>query len=65
MTTALTGRGRGGLWKAAAFLFPALILLGAMLVYPIIFTVIRSTFDATGRNQLKIQQRLQQLKLTS
>lgn len=50
MTTALTGRGRGGLWKAAAFLFPALILLGAMLVYPIIFTVIRSTFDATGQN---------------
>lgn len=50
MTTALTGRGRGGLWKAAAFLFPALILLGAMLVYPIIFTVIRSTFDASGQN---------------
>jgi len=50
VTTALTGRGRGGLWKAAAFLFPALILLGAMLVYPIIFTVIRSTFDASGQN---------------
>ncbi len=49
MTTARSGqRKRGGLLKAAAFLLPAAILLGAMLVYPIIFTLIRSTFDASG-----------------
>lgn len=36
--------------KVGAFLGPALILLGALLVYPIIFTGIRSTFDASGDN---------------
>lgn len=34
--------------RVAAFLLPAFVLLGALLVYPIIFTFIRSTFDATG-----------------
>ena len=36
--------------KVSAFLGPALILLGALLVYPIIFTGVRSTFDASGNN---------------
>lgn len=36
--------------KVAAFLLPALIILGALLVYPIIFTAVRSTFDVSGNN---------------
>ncbi|HEY3688063.1 MAG TPA: ABC transporter permease subunit [Streptosporangiaceae bacterium] len=35
-------------WLAAGFLAPALVLLGFIVVYPIVFTVIRSFFDATG-----------------
>lgn len=31
-----------------AFLFPAALILGALLAYPIVFTFARSTFDATG-----------------
>ena len=38
----------GGLWKIALFLLPALFLLGALVVYPIIFTVVRSFYNATG-----------------
>src|SRR5690242_231259 len=34
--------------KAAAFLLPATVLLGALVAYPIVFTVIRSLFDRTG-----------------
>lgn len=37
-----------GWLKVAAFLLPAFILLGALLLYPIIFTFIRSTFNASG-----------------
>lgn len=33
---------------AAAFLLPALLLLGALVVYPIVFSVYRSLFDASG-----------------
>lgn len=33
---------------ALVFLAPALILLGALLVYPVVYTVIRSFFDASG-----------------
>lgn len=41
--------GRGGrLWLALAFLAPALILLGALVVYPILFTVARSLYDRSG-----------------
>lgn len=53
-----TGRGRpeagraGRLappsWLAVAFLVPALILLGALVVYPILYTLYRSFFDASG-----------------
>ncbi|WP_310716832.1 ABC transporter permease [Streptomyces lydicus] len=33
---------------AALFLFPALLLLGALVAYPIVFSVIRSMYDASG-----------------
>ncbi|MFH8558630.1 carbohydrate ABC transporter permease [Streptomyces celluloflavus] len=35
-------------WVAAAFLLPALVLLGALVGYPIVFSVYRSLFDASG-----------------
>ncbi|HEX7247423.1 MAG TPA: sugar ABC transporter permease, partial [Actinomycetota bacterium] len=35
-------------WAAALFLAPALVLLGAIVVYPIFFSVGRSLFDASG-----------------
>ncbi|MFD7918479.1 carbohydrate ABC transporter permease [Streptomyces sp. NPDC059740] len=35
-------------WVAALFLLPALVLLGALVVYPIAFSVYRSLFDASG-----------------
>ncbi|MGW5819680.1 carbohydrate ABC transporter permease [Streptomyces noursei] len=53
-----TGAGRAGArrrgvagtrwWVAAVFLLPALVLLGALVVYPIGFSVYRSLFDASG-----------------
>jgi alpha-glucoside transport system permease protein len=36
------------LWLALLFLAPALVLLGALVVYPIVFTVVRSLYDRTG-----------------
>ncbi|MEU5213321.1 sugar ABC transporter permease [Streptomyces sp. NPDC020742] len=44
------GRGVRGSrrWVAAVFLLPALVLLGALVVYPIGFSVYRSLFDASG-----------------
>ncbi|WP_078970853.1 carbohydrate ABC transporter permease [Streptomyces chattanoogensis] len=44
------GRGVTGTrrWVAAVFLLPALVLLGALVVYPIVFSVYRSLFDASG-----------------
>ncbi|HVL93106.1 MAG TPA: ABC transporter permease subunit [Acidimicrobiales bacterium] len=44
------GGGRGGpnLSLAAAFLLPALLLLGALVLYPILFTIVRSLFDRGG-----------------
>ncbi|WP_093462261.1 carbohydrate ABC transporter permease [Streptomyces melanosporofaciens] len=35
-------------WLAAVFLLPALVLLGALVVYPIGYSVYRSFFDASG-----------------
>ncbi|UQA95144.1 carbohydrate ABC transporter permease [Streptomyces halobius] len=35
-------------WVAAAFLLPALVLLGALVGYPIVFSVYRSLFDVSG-----------------
>ncbi|MFE4872989.1 carbohydrate ABC transporter permease [Streptomyces sp. NPDC056682] len=37
-------------WIAAAFLLPALVLLGALVVYPIGFSVYRSFFDQSGHS---------------
>ncbi|MEV5510547.1 carbohydrate ABC transporter permease [Streptomyces orinoci] len=45
------GRGRvlgSRPWVAALFLLPALALLGALVVYPIGYSVYRSLFDASG-----------------
>ncbi|MEU5614380.1 carbohydrate ABC transporter permease [Streptomyces sparsogenes] len=36
------------LWVAGIFLLPALVLLGALVVYPIGYSVYRSLFDASG-----------------
>ncbi|WP_062203728.1 carbohydrate ABC transporter permease [Streptomyces sp. NBRC 109706] len=35
-------------WAVVCFLFPALLLLGALVVYPIGYSVQRSLFDASG-----------------
>ncbi|MDL4776994.1 MULTISPECIES: carbohydrate ABC transporter permease [Thermomonosporaceae] len=54
---AATGRRRGGgraggiappSWLALFFLMPALLLLGFLVIYPIVFSVIRSFLDASG-----------------
>ncbi|MFD7540763.1 carbohydrate ABC transporter permease [Streptomyces sp. NPDC059819] len=37
-------------WIAAVFLLPALVLLGALVVYPIGFSVYRSFFDQSGHS---------------
>jgi ABC-type sugar transport system permease subunit len=41
-------RRRADLLLALAFLGPALVLLGALVVYPIVFTVVRSLYDRGG-----------------
>lgn len=35
---------------AALFLLPALVLLGALMVYPVIYTLVRSFYSANGRD---------------
>lgn len=49
-------RGSGRLgppsWLAVGFLLPALLVLGALVVYPIIFTAFRSFFDASGKKMV-------------
>ncbi len=51
-TGAPAGRGRrtprGRTWIAAFFLLPALVLLGALVVYPIVWSVVRSLFGPDG-----------------
>ena len=45
----IAGRRAFGRWMTIAiFLLPAAIIMGAMLVYPIFFTFVRSTFNANG-----------------
>ena len=39
---------RTRLWVAVLFLLPALVLLGALVVYPIGYSVWRSLYDADG-----------------
>jgi alpha-glucoside transport system permease protein len=41
------GRRRAS-WIALLFLLPALVLLGALVVYPIFFSAVRSLFDRSG-----------------
>ncbi|GAA2912155.1 sugar ABC transporter permease [Streptomyces mexicanus] len=46
-------RGRRGVtgtrrWVAALFLLPALVLLGALVVYPIGYSIVRSLYDNSG-----------------
>jgi alpha-glucoside transport system permease protein len=53
MATPETGPGtRPGLWRrhrtTLAFLLPASVLLGIWIVYPTVYTIIRSLFDRTG-----------------
>ncbi|GAA1593550.1 sugar ABC transporter permease [Actinomadura kijaniata] len=48
-----SGRGKaatteGPSWRALLFLLPALVLLGFLVVYPIVYSVIRSFFDGGG-----------------
>ncbi len=42
------GRRRQVPWLGLLFLAPALILLGALVLYPIVFSIVRSLFDAGG-----------------
>ncbi len=56
----VTGKGRSrpraitrhGFWIAGGFLAPALVLLGILVAYPVIYSVWRSLYDATGQNFL-------------
>ncbi len=41
---------RGQVGTALAFLAPALVFLGALIVYPVIYTIIRSFYSADGRS---------------
>jgi alpha-glucoside transport system permease protein len=49
-----SGSGRLGppSWLSLGFLLPALLLLGALVVYPIVYTAIRSFFDASGEKMV-------------
>ncbi|RAY13997.1 sugar ABC transporter permease [Actinomadura craniellae] len=42
------GRAGAGRWLPSGFLAPALVLLGLLVAYPILFTIWRSLFDAGG-----------------
>ncbi len=50
----VTGSGRLGppSWLAIGFLLPGMVILGALVVYPIIYTAIRSFFDASGKKMV-------------
>lgn len=45
-------RRRSGLWVAAGFLAPALVLLGVLVAYPVLYSIWRSLYDASGQNFL-------------
>lgn len=47
MTRSPGGRRR---LTAALFVLPALLLLGSLVAYPIVYSVVRSLFDASGQN---------------
>ncbi|MFC4564619.1 ABC transporter permease subunit [Nocardiopsis mangrovi] len=52
-----TGSGRLGppSWLALVFLLPALLFLGAYMLYPILFSVYRSLWDAAGLEFVGVQ----------
>ncbi|MHB8868801.1 MAG: carbohydrate ABC transporter permease [Thermoleophilia bacterium] len=41
-------RGEHPSWKVAIFLLPGLFILGALVVYPILFTLVRSLYSSNG-----------------
>jgi alpha-glucoside transport system permease protein len=43
-------RRRSRTWVTLAFLIPALVLLGALMIYPIFFSIWRSLYDRLGDN---------------
>ncbi len=43
---------RRRIWAAGAFLAPALVLLGVLVAYPVIYSIWRSLYDAAGTNFL-------------
>jgi alpha-glucoside transport system permease protein len=43
---------RRRMWAAGAFLAPALVLLGVLVAYPVIYSIWRSFYDAAGTNFL-------------
>lgn len=43
---------RRRMWAAGLFLAPALVLLGALVAYPVIYSLWRSLYDAAGTNFL-------------
>lgn len=45
-------RSRRKFFTALAFLAPALVLLGVLVVYPVIYSIFRSLYDAAGTNFL-------------
>ncbi|MEJ7755392.1 MAG: ABC transporter permease subunit [Nocardioidaceae bacterium] len=47
-----TSHDRKGTWLAAVFLAPALLLLLVMVLYPIVFSLVRSLYDAPGSSFL-------------
>lgn len=48
-------RQRGRSWAVVLFLAPALVLLGAIVVYPIFFSVVRSLFDSNGSRFIGVE----------
>ncbi|HZD18794.1 MAG TPA: ABC transporter permease subunit [Actinomycetota bacterium] len=49
------GQRRKSFLVAMAFLGPALVILGALVLYPIIFSVIRSLYDKSGNTFVGVQ----------
>lgn len=55
-----TGESRSGRlgppsWLAIGFLLPALLLLGALVVYPIVYSAFRSLYDASGKKAVGLR----------
>lgn len=55
MTTVESGQGRSKIWLALAFMGPALLLLGGLVIWPAIRTVIDSFYGPAGDNFVGFQ----------